>query len=140
MTGVGDEISLTILRYRRYRIGDRLTRFFTNIPYFSTKESAWNNCYETVEVNLGANWIMGERNPLLKYLQAAGLQAVELFETDEVKIIDIVDDEFIDITDEAEEYFVKDSAIISMLMTMTQSILIVTNFVASRARRNSPLT
>ena len=79
---------------------------------------------------------MGERNPLLKYLQAAGLQAVELFETDEVKIIDIVDDEFIDITDEAEEYFVKDSAIISMLMTMTQSILIVTNFVASSWHRN----
>ena len=52
---------------------------------------------------------MGERNPLLKYLQAAGLQAIELFDTDEVKIIDIVDDEFIDITDEADEYFVKDS-------------------------------
>ena len=51
---------------------------------------------------------MGERNPLLKYLQAAGLQAIELFDTDEVKIIDIVDDEFIDITDEADEYFVKD--------------------------------
>ena len=53
---------------------------------------------------------MGERNPLLKYLQAAGLQVTELdlFETDEVKIIDIVDDEFVDITDEAEEYFVKD--------------------------------
>ena len=64
---------------------------------------------------------MGERNPLLKYLQAAGLQATELFETDEVKIIDIVDDEFIDITDEAEEYFVKDSAIISMLMTMLET-------------------
>ena len=54
---------------------------------------------------------MGERNPLLKYLQAAGFKAIELklFDTDEVKIIDIVDDEFIDITDEADEYFVKDS-------------------------------
>ena len=61
-------------------------------------------------MNLGANWIMGERNPLLKYLQAAGLQVTELdlFETDEVKIIHIIDGEFIDITDEAEEYFVKD--------------------------------
>ena len=53
---------------------------------------------------------MGERNPLLKYLQAAGLKVTELdlFGTDEVKIIDIVDGEFVDITDEAEEYFVKD--------------------------------
>ena len=53
---------------------------------------------------------MGERNPLLKYLKAACLQVTELdlFETDEVKIIDIVDGEFIDIADEAEEYFVKD--------------------------------
>ena len=39
---------------------------------------------------------MGERNPLLKYLQAAGLQVTELdlFETDEVKIIHIIDGEF----------------------------------------------
>ena len=81
---------------------------------------------------------MGERNPLLKYLQAAGLQAIELFETDEVKIINIVDDEFIDISDEAEEYFVKDSAIILMLVTGpdTNSILIVTNFVTGSCHEN----
>ena len=64
---------------------------------------------------------MGERNPLLKYLQAAGLQVTELFPPNEVKIIDIVDNEFVDITDKAEKYFVKDSIKIARLHTKISS-------------------
>lgn len=67
-----------------------------------------------LRVNLGANWLMGEKNPLLSYLNEAGV-ALEPIpcsadDYDDIRILEYSQDDFHDVT---EKY--QDSGVITTL-------------------------
>merc|ERR1712241_1605439 len=61
-----------------------------------------------LRVNLGANWLMGEKNPLLIYLNEAGVTLEPIpcsaDDYDDIRILEYLDDEFDDITEEYQAF------------------------------------